>query len=101
MEIFIKGVFGKVPDLLRNKNILVSLEKYFSVKSESHCEIICLICWNISDLSGDKKEVNQNHLKHMFCRFTMPSQKHEMLQTDSLLKCFSTTTFGSIIGDSC
>jgi hypothetical protein len=44
MEIFIKGVFGKVPDLLRNKNILVSLEKYFSVKSESHCEIICLIC---------------------------------------------------------
>jgi hypothetical protein len=44
MEIFFKGVFDKVPDLLRNKNILVSLEKYFSVKSESHCEIIYLVC---------------------------------------------------------
>jgi hypothetical protein len=35
------GVFAMVLDSLRNKNVQVFHEKWFSVKSESFCKIIC------------------------------------------------------------
>jgi hypothetical protein len=43
MEIFVKGAFSTVLDSLRNRNILVSLKKYFWVKSGSLCEIVWLV----------------------------------------------------------
>jgi hypothetical protein len=39
--------------------------------------------------SGNEKEVNQNHLKHLFCHFMVAVQKLEMFQTDSPLKRFN------------
>jgi hypothetical protein len=52
----IKGVFDIVPDSLRNRNVSVSSEKWFSIESESHCEIVWLICWNVSDLVEMRKK---------------------------------------------
>jgi hypothetical protein len=39
-----------VPDSLWIRNISASLEKWFSVESESLCEIVWPVCWNISNL---------------------------------------------------
>jgi hypothetical protein len=39
-----KGVFGMVPDSLRNRNVSVSPEKLFSAESESLCKIVWLVC---------------------------------------------------------
>jgi hypothetical protein len=36
----------------------------------------------------NEKEVNQNHLKHLFCHFRVAVQKLEMFQTDSPMKRF-------------
>jgi hypothetical protein len=47
--------------------------------------------------SGNEKEVNQNHLKHLFCRFTVAVQKLETLQTDSR---FNVLPFGTAPSDS-
>jgi hypothetical protein len=38
-EYYDKGVFGTDPDSVTNRNVLVSPEKYFSVESESLCEM--------------------------------------------------------------
>jgi hypothetical protein len=39
--------------------------------------------------------MNQNHLKHLFCRFTVAVQKLEMFQTDLPLKCFNFFPLGT------
>jgi hypothetical protein len=40
-------VFGTVLDSLRNRNVSVSPEKWSSIESESLCEIVWLVCWNV------------------------------------------------------
>jgi hypothetical protein len=50
--------------------------------------------------SGNEKEVNQNHLKHLFCRFMVAVQKLETFQTDSPLKCFDFFLFETAPSDS-
>jgi hypothetical protein len=52
------------------------------------------------EFSGNKKEVNQNYLKHLFCRFMVAVQKLKMFQTDSPLKHFDFSLFGTAPSDS-
>jgi hypothetical protein len=51
-------------------------------------------------ISENEKEVNQNHLKHLFYRFIVAVQKLEMFQTDSPLKRFDFFPFGTAPSDS-
>jgi hypothetical protein len=48
----------------------------------------------------NKKEVNQNHLKHLFCRFMVAVQKLETFETDSPLKRFNFSPFETVPSDS-
>jgi hypothetical protein len=50
--------------------------------------------------SENEKEVNQNHLKHLFYRFPVAVQKLETFQTDSPLKRFNIFPFGTAPSDS-
>jgi hypothetical protein len=50
-------------------------------------------------LSENEKEVNQNHLKHLFYRFSVAIQKLKTFQTDSPLKCFNLFLFGTAPSD--
>jgi hypothetical protein len=40
--------------------------------------------------------MNQNHLKHLFYRFTSVGQNLEMFHIDSPLKCFRFLLFGPV-----
>jgi hypothetical protein len=50
--------------------------------------------------SGNEKEVNHNHLKHLFYRFTVTVQKLEAFQTYSHLKHFDFSLFQTGTSDS-
>jgi hypothetical protein len=50
--------------------------------------------------SGNEKQVNQNHLKYLFCCFMVATQKLETFLTDSPLKYFIFFPFGTAPSDS-
>jgi hypothetical protein len=95
-----KGAFVMVPDSLWNRNISVSLEKWFSVELELLCEIVWPVCWNVSDSTEMRKKWIRITWNTYFVIYMVTVQKLETFQTNSPLKHFDFFPFGTTPSDS-
>jgi hypothetical protein len=90
-----KGAFGTVPNSLRNRNISFSPEKMILGRIRINLWSRLARLLKRFRFSENEKEVNQNHLKHLFCRFTIAVKKLETFQINSALKYFHFSPFGT------